>query len=49
MASLAADQKLRERLSQEAFRTVEENYSLDSVADQYITLYASLLQSETGR
>ena len=47
MASLATDQKLRERLGQEAIRTVEEKYSLDSVANQYMTLYAGLLQDGT--
>jgi glycosyltransferase involved in cell wall biosynthesis len=45
MASLATDQKLRERLGQEAIRTVEAQYSLDSVASQYTTLYTEMLQS----
>jgi glycosyltransferase involved in cell wall biosynthesis len=47
MASLAMDQKLREKLGQEAVRTVEDKYSLDSVVDQYMTLYAGLLQDGT--
>jgi glycosyltransferase involved in cell wall biosynthesis len=45
LALLATDRKLRERLGQEALRTVGEGYSLDSVANRYIALYTSLLQS----
>lgn len=44
IASLATDQKLRERLGQEAVRTVRDRYSLDSIADQYTALYADLLR-----
>jgi glycosyltransferase involved in cell wall biosynthesis len=47
LTSLALDQGLRERLGQAAFGTVEERYSLDSVADQYAALYADLLQGDT--
>jgi glycosyltransferase involved in cell wall biosynthesis len=49
IASLATDQKLRERLGREAIGIVEEKYSLDSVAKQYMTLYAGLLQSRRIR
>ena len=45
LALLATDRKLRETLGQEALRTVEEKYSLDSVANRYIALYTNLLQS----
>ena len=34
---------LRERLGRAARRTVEEHYSLDQIADQYIALYQDLL------
>jgi glycosyltransferase involved in cell wall biosynthesis len=47
IVSLAMDHDLRERLGQEAFRTVQEGYSLDSAANQYIALYADLLGSGT--
>ena len=43
IVSLARDQELRERLGQEAIRTAKDKYSLDSVAGQYMTLYANLL------
>lgn len=44
IVSLATDQKLRERLGREAVRTVRDRYSLDSIADQYIALYADMLR-----
>jgi glycosyltransferase involved in cell wall biosynthesis len=49
MALLASDQTLRRRLGQEAIRTVGERFSLDTVVDQYLALYAELLRDETGR
>jgi len=48
IALLAANQELRKRLGQKATRTVEEKYSLDSAANQYMALYANLIQSRTN-
>lgn len=45
--SLAIDPELRQRLGLAAAHTVETKYSLDHVADQYLTLYAGLLQGRT--
>jgi glycosyltransferase involved in cell wall biosynthesis len=42
------DEKLRKRLGREAIKTVEEKYSLDSVANQYMALYADLLQHKAA-
>ncbi len=44
--SLALDQELRQRLGRAAASTVETKYSLDHVADQYLTLYAGLLHGQ---
>jgi glycosyltransferase involved in cell wall biosynthesis len=46
IARLAADQALRERLGLGALRAVENGYSIDSVADRYIALYAGSSHSE---
>ena len=43
---LTMDQALRERLGRRALGTVEENYSIDSVTDRYMALYAGLLRGE---
>jgi glycosyltransferase involved in cell wall biosynthesis len=40
---LFKDETLRSRLGQEARRTVCSKFSIDSVVDQYITLYKDLL------
>lgn len=45
LTTLAADQKLREQLGQAALTTVEERFSLISVASQYEALYADLLRT----
>ena len=47
ISTLAIDQELRQRLGRAAANTVETKYSLDCVADQYLTLYASLLGGRT--
>jgi glycosyltransferase involved in cell wall biosynthesis len=49
IARLATDHALRERLGREALRTVEESYSIDSVADRYMALYTDLLQGMPHR
>jgi glycosyltransferase involved in cell wall biosynthesis len=49
IASLATNQTLREELGHEALRTVQEEYSLDSAASQYLALYTKLLHSGEGR
>lgn len=41
---LITEEALRKRLGHEARRTVELEYSLDSVADRYVALYAALLE-----
>ena len=48
IALLATDQELRKTLGQTAARTVEERYSLDSAANQYMALYANLIQSRAN-
>lgn len=45
--SLAIDQELRQRLGRAAASTVATKYSLDHVAEQYLTLYAGLLHGNT--
>ena len=42
LSTLMASQALRSKLGQEARRTVHERFSLDAVADRYLTLYRSL-------
>lgn len=46
--TLAQDEALRQKLGQEAFRTVESNYSLSGAARQYAALYADLLRGKAG-
>jgi len=48
IGSLVVDEKLRQRLGQNAIKTVEEKYSLDSVANQYMALYADLLHHKAA-
>jgi glycosyltransferase involved in cell wall biosynthesis len=45
---LAQDQGLREKLGREAAQTIIKHYSINSVAERYITLYQSLLQGVPG-
>ena len=47
ICSLAIDQALRQRLGRAAAGMVGTKYSLDHVADQYLTLYAGLLHEQT--
>jgi glycosyltransferase involved in cell wall biosynthesis len=44
LTSLATNQKLRERLGQQGLKIAQEKYSLDSVTNQYVTLYTNLLR-----
>ena len=41
---LAEHENLRERLGREAANTIDSHYSLDSVVDQYLSVYQNLLQ-----
>jgi glycosyltransferase involved in cell wall biosynthesis len=44
IVTLALDEELRARLGRAAILTVEREFSLESVVDQYLALYAHLLQ-----
>jgi glycosyltransferase involved in cell wall biosynthesis len=48
IVALATNEGLRQRLGQEALKTVQDNYSLHSVAQQYADLYADLLRNKKG-
>jgi len=43
--SLIEDEELRKRISENAYRTINENYRLESVVPKYIKLYKELLSS----
>ena len=40
---LLGDERLSKSISQEAYRTIKENYYIDKVADKYISLYKRVL------
>lgn len=46
LSLLLGQDSLRERLGKEARRTIDTQYSLDSVADEYIKLYRKLLSEK---
>jgi glycosyltransferase involved in cell wall biosynthesis len=48
MRDVLTDHDLGERLGREARRTIEQNFAMDRVVDQYVKLYADMLSSETA-
>ena len=40
---LLGDEQLSKSISQEAYKTIRENYCIDKVADKYISLYQRLI------
>ena len=48
LVQLGTSQVLREKLGRAARLTVEKKYALDSVANQYMTLYADLLDLDVN-
>jgi glycosyltransferase involved in cell wall biosynthesis len=48
MRDVLTDHDLGERLGREARRTIEQNFAMDRVVDQYVKLYADMLSSEAA-